>query len=214
MQGLRAHIRGMSSAELADFRRLARRHQTQLKQMTAEELSDYYWAILKDRASLEALIPTKLPASEVRNEMSRLTNKIFTRVYAINRGRPAEHDLTKLRVYYAQLLPIWQHAKKVFRRNKDLSSWRSTVENELQSSFKAAKVRAVQNDDLNKLIDRLPGLSGDQQKALKDRQLTASPSEAAWDHAALLCGVPLYHYTLRYLQTWQRRKKPTRKTPK
>ena len=56
---------------------------------------------------------------------------------------------------------------------------------------------------LTELLERLPGLPVDQQVALKDRKLKASAHDLALDHAALLCGVPLYHYTLRHLETNQ-----------
>lgn len=126
----------------------------------------------------------------------------------IVRGRPGEYDLSQLPSHYNALRPVWKLAKRIFKDNQDCETWRAMVVGEIKSKLSPTLV--ISDDDLNQLIERLGGLNIDQQQRLNGRNLQAAPSDLALDHAALLCGVPFYHYTLRHLQASKQKRESKR----
>ncbi|MGI8731841.1 MAG: hypothetical protein ACR2LM_00870 [Pyrinomonadaceae bacterium] len=155
---------------------------------------------------------------EFRNNHVSYHKAYINERLGISRGRIGDYDLTPLPFLYHRLLPVWQHAKKVFRSNSSYDTWRETVTREIEDKLKSAKLNQISSDKLSsdkitELVGRLAGLSAAEQQKLKDRKLKASPGDLALDHAALICGVPLYHYTLRHLQDNSKRKLKSRTSP-
>jgi hypothetical protein len=105
-------------------------------------------------------------------------------------GSEPSFNLSQLLAYYAQLLPRWQNAKRIYRQNKKQAEWPSIV-------------AAGEKDLLPDLIARLadaPDLSNDLLTKLERHGGGSSPSDIALEHAARMCGAPPYAYTLRHLQ--------------
>lgn len=138
---------------------------------------------------------------------------LFVNVYPFHM-HPAPrgaHDLAYFPVFYWLVLEAWQHGKKVYKKNREFAAtWRHTVRQNIENKLAespAANELVSKSDHLvlDQLVsrfekprdkDRLVEL----QAALKDRRIPATAEELALDHAAHLCGVPLYEYTVRYLK--------------
>lgn len=131
------------------------------------------------------------------------------------------HDFTYFPACYWLVLEAWQHAKKVYKSNRAYSTWRQTVKHEVLNKLEASPVSTdliSRTDDqvIQALIERLEKSKATEivamQERLRDRRIPATAEELALDHAAHLCGVPLYEYTVRHLKTLKSDKQRTAKT--
>ena len=132
------------------------------------------------------------------------------------------HDFTYFPACYWLVLEAWQHAKKVYKSNRAYSTWQQTVKHEVLNKLAASPASndlMSRTDDhvLQTLIGRLekPRAADElvaMQERIRDRRIPATAEELALDHAAHLCGVPLYEYTVRHLKTLKSDKQQTAKT--
>ncbi len=126
---------------------------------------------------------------------------------SVKHGHKGDYDLRLLPIAYKTLQPVWELGKEVYKSNRAFRTWRSAVKNEMREQLKQAPLQAFVRDGfdvLDDLIERLsntPRLSQDQIDKLNDRNLKGTAWTLALDHAAYICGVPLYYYSLRHLKT-------------
>jgi hypothetical protein len=174
----------------------------------------------RDPYSIEVIraLPWKLfqkifqTLDRVKCTASFAEDNTFVNVYP-NHMHPAPrgaHDLTYFPVFYWLVLPAWQHGKKVYKANCSYASWRNTVRGEIETKLSespASNELITRSDDpvLNELVSRFEKPKSDNdvielQARLRDRRIPAAAEELALDHAAHLCGVPLYEYTARHLK--------------
>jgi len=123
--------------------------------------------------------------------------------------RKGSYDLTPMRSFYPYLQRAWKLGKQAFNKSKTFPNWRDTVKSVVRQELSSAPINRLDPDPktLDRLVERLgttnAALSDNQIADLKDRcdrGKTATPHELALDHAAHLCGVPLYRYGLRHLE--------------
>ena len=149
---------------------------------------------------------------------------LFVNVYPSRYMHPTprgSHDLIYFPVFYWLVLPAWQHGKKVYKSNRPYSRWRETVTHEIQDML----LQSIAADEcipdpesfvFDELVDRLarPNNADEtikQQARLRDRQIPATAEELALDHAAYLCGVDLYEYSIRHLKELKSDRRSKRK---
>jgi hypothetical protein len=116
-------------------------------------------------------------------------------------GSKAKSDLSSLRGNFEKVYPSWRDAKAIYRSNRNRKGW-------------PGMVKAAYPDLPDDLILRLgdpPNLPEDLQAKVSDTGGTSKPSEIALEHAARLCNVPPYTYTIRHLSETLRKQ---RKAPK
>ena len=128
---------------------------------------------------------------------------------AINMKQPlrkGSYDLTQLRSFYPFLLRAWQRGKRAYTQTqtpRKLSSWKQTVKWEVEAELATAPIAGLEldADTFDELLERLNSkhFTAGIRAKLKDRRESAPPGELALDHAAHLCGVPLYTHTIRQL---------------
>jgi hypothetical protein len=126
-------------------------------------------------------------------EMSRTETALRKKRMGLKRGgSKTDYDLTSLGSHYEKMLPVWKDAKAIWKKNRE-RNWQAFI----QSEYRDLQLPVD-------LIARLSGspshLSDDIKTKLSEKGGSASPSDIALEHAARLCGVSDYHYTLRHLR--------------
>jgi hypothetical protein len=106
-------------------------------------------------------------------------------------GSEPAYDLTELRRHYDKVYPEWKKAKKLYRKLRTDRNWRDQVLLDHPTFPK----------DLIARLEPNPRLSGAVNAALAKKGGSSAESEIALEHAARLCGVPPYEYSIRWLKS-------------
>lgn len=116
--------------------------------------------------------------------------KRHERVGIARGGSEPVYNLSAIYTHYSRLLPIWQEAKRVYRRNRAAANWPAIVQ---------AAAGELPADLVARLADN-PILPEEELARIGRHGGGSSASDIAHEHAARECGLPPYTYTLRHLQ--------------
>lgn len=109
-------------------------------------------------------------------------------------GSDADYDLNQLKRFYYECLPKWQDAKRIYKDNRQ-RNWQAIVKGE----------HSDLPDQLIKRLSDPPNLPESELAILAVKGGISKASDIALEHAARLCGVPAYHYTLAHLERIKRK---------
>lgn len=107
-------------------------------------------------------------------------------------GSEPDYDLSDLANQYETVYPQWKDAKEIYKQNKKRKSWQAMV--------KAAHPFLSRQHDLIERLAEHPDLPERFMRRIDEKGFNNTPSHIALEHAARLCRVPPWHYTVRHLQ--------------
>lgn len=107
-------------------------------------------------------------------------------------GSESDYDLSELANHYETVYPQWRDAKKIYRQNKKRKNWQDMV--------KVAYPFLSKHNDLIERLAEHPDLPDKFIQRIDEKGFNGTPSHIALEHAARLCKVPSWHYTVRHLQ--------------
>ena len=169
---------------------------------------DFHWLNLAlkklaEAAALKALRSTKLlPWSEKKaikgflNDLQIKAKELLNSPIDERGGSKPDYDLADLGKHFESVYPLWLEAKRIYRESQKAKE--KARREKWQDAIKSIYPQLP--EDLIERLRKFPNLSEEESIQLEKKGGTSAPYDIATEHAARLCGIPSYYYSIRHLK--------------